>query len=160
MSLLALAFGAQRVNLERAAQQPELAEFGAAVEHPLEARNLDIADAPAADAYHMMMRGGIAVVACAVVQRGNLARLADAAEGLERAMDGGERDVRMFAAYGGVDSLGARMLVGVEQGADDGEALGRDREATAMAALGELRHAPGIIPGPPALIYHLHFHLR
>ena len=62
-----------------------------------------------------MMRREVAVVARAVVQRGDLARLADLAQGLERAMHGGERDMRMLAAHLVEHRFGARMVGGGEQ---------------------------------------------
>ena len=148
------------MDLECAAQQPELAQFAPPIEHPVYSRNLDIVNSPAADAYDMMVWRCIAVVAGAVVERGNLARFPNPAQGFERPMDGGERDVRMLAAHRGINCLGAWVVGGGEQCANNREALRSYRQATAMASLGEFSHPSGRVIGAPFIVYHLHFHRR
>src|SRR5271169_4589269 len=87
----AAALRAQRLNLQRAAEHFEIADGRAALQHLLELGYLDIAHPPALHAYHVMMRGEVAVVARAVVQRGDLARLANLAQRLQGPMHGGKR---------------------------------------------------------------------
>ena len=101
---------AQRAHLDRASEQLEFTERLPPGEQGVELGRLDILDPLAAHADDVMMRAGVAVVARGLVQRRDLARLADVAQALERAMDGGERDTRMLAADTGVDAVGARMV--------------------------------------------------
>jgi hypothetical protein len=58
-------------------------------------------------------------------------------------MDGGERDVRMFAAHAIVNAVGARMIAGFEQCAQHGKTLRRHGHFLAPAVGDEL--------GEPAL---------
>src|SRR5580658_7823539 len=129
--MLIAALRAQRPNLERAAEHFEIANRGASAQYLLELGNFDVAHAPALDAYHVMMRREVAVVARAVVQHGDLARLADLAQRFQRAMHRGERNVRMLAAHDLTHRIGAGMLRRGEQRADNGEAL-RHRSANSL----------------------------
>ena len=79
-------------------------------EQAVELGGLEILDPLAAHADDVMMRASVAVVARGLVQGGDLARLADVAQALERAMDGGERDTWMFATDASIDAVGARMV--------------------------------------------------
>src|SRR5580658_7753806 len=101
---------AQRAHLDRASEQLKFAECLPPGEQGVELGRLDILDPLATHADDVMMRASVAVVARGLVQRRDLARLADIAQALERAMDGGERDTRMFAVDAGVDAVGARMV--------------------------------------------------
>ena len=94
---------AQRAHFDRASEQLEIAERLSPGEQGVEFRRLDILDPFASDANDMMVRAGVAVVARGLMQRRDLVRLADVAQALQRAMDGGERDAWMFAADAGVD---------------------------------------------------------
>src|SRR6202030_3984636 len=107
-----------------------------------------------------MMRREIAVEARAVVQGGDLARLADLAERFERAMDGRQRDMRMPPAYGSENGLGARMVSGREQRLDNRESLRRDGESAIAAALGKLGHPLTRIGLAPVIVDDLEFHPR
>jgi hypothetical protein len=100
-----------------------------------------------------MMRGGIAVVSGAVVQRRDLARLANRAQRLQRAMHGGERDIRMFLADLGEDGFGAWMVARVNQHAHHSDALRRNRQPAVAASGGELGQPFGGIPGAPLGAY-------
>ena len=122
------------------------------LEHPIELGNLDIANPPAFDAYHMMMRGKVAVVAGAVMQHGDFARLANFAERLERAMHRGERDSWMLGADRGKDRVGARMLRGAEQHPDNRKPLRRHREPALTASRRKLRKPLSRIRRPPPFI--------
>jgi hypothetical protein len=77
------------------------------------------------------------------VQRRDFIRLADVAQALERAMDGGERNVRMFAADTGVDAVGARMIARFEQRAQHRKTLRCHRHFLAPAVGDEFRE-PGL----------------
>ena len=133
---------AQRAHLDRASEQLEFTERLPPGEQGVELGRLDILDPLAAHADDMMMRAGVAVVARGLVQRRDLARLADVAQALERAMDGGERDTRMFAADAGVDAVSARMVARFQQRAQHGKPLRRDRHLFAPAVGDEFRE-PG-----------------
>ena len=85
-AMLVTALRAQRLDFQRTAEDLEIADRGAPVQHLLELGNFDIAHAAAFDAHHMMMGREVAVVARAVVQRGDLTRLADFAQCLQRPM--------------------------------------------------------------------------
>ena len=106
---------AERAHLDRASDQLELAERLASGEQAVELGRFDVLDPFAAHAHHMMMRAGVAVVARGLMQRGDLARLADFAQALERAMHRGERDARMLSAHARIDAVGARMVARFEQ---------------------------------------------
>src|SRR5580692_3898807 len=103
----------------------------------------------------MMMRRDVAVVARAVVQHRDLARLTDVAQGLERAMHGGERNMRMLLADGGENRVRARMVARVEQHFDNREALRRDGQAALAASIGKLREPFGRVRTAPPFIYEL-----
>jgi hypothetical protein len=75
------------------------------------------------------MRCEVAVIAGAVVEHRDLARLADLAEGFERAMDSRQRDMRMELAHRLEDGLDAGMIGGAEQRFDNREALRRQGES-------------------------------
>src|SRR5579871_6219609 len=89
---------AQRAHLDRASEQLEFAERSAPGEQRVELRSLEVRDPLAAYADHVMVRAGVAIVTRALVQRRDLACLADLAQAFERAMDGGKRDPRMLTA--------------------------------------------------------------
>src|SRR5260221_14238557 len=146
------AFGTQRLNFQRAAEQLEIADGRAPAQHLFQLGDLDIAHPTALDAYHVMMRCQVAVVARAVMERGDLARLANLAQRLERAMHRGERYMRMLAAHDFAYRIGARMLSRRQQRLDDREPLRRHREAALAASLGKLREPPGGVPGAAPLI--------
>src|SRR5689334_12245636 len=80
-----------------------------------------------------MMRAGISVVACALVQRSDFARLADFAERFESSMDRCERDPRMLSADQRVDALRVRMVARFEQRTHHGDPLRRDGHLLAPA---------------------------
>ena len=106
------------------------------------------------------MRREVAVVAGAVVEHRDLARLADLAERFERAMDGRERDMRMELAHGLENGLGARMVGGGEQRLDNREALRRHGESALPAAIGKFRHAASRVGAAVAVAYDLEVHAR
>src|ERR1700722_7724922 len=133
----------ERAHLDRASEQLELTERLPPVEQAVELGRLEILDSLAAHADHVMMRAGIAVVACGLMQGRDLARLADVAQALERAMNGGERDARMLAADAGIDAVGARVIARLQQSAQYGEALRRHRHLLAPAVGDEFRE-PGL----------------
>src|SRR5579872_486430 len=146
------AFGAQRLDFERTPEHFEIANGGASAQHLFEFGDFDITHAPALYAYDMMMRREIAVIARAVVQGRHLARLADLAQRFQRAMHGGERNMRMLAAHDLAYRIGARMLRRSEQRLDNGEALRGHREPALAASRSKLREASGGISGSPPLI--------
>ena len=145
----------QRLNLERATEQLEIADCFAAAQHLFELGNLDIAHPAALNAYHMMMRREVAVVARAVVQGGDLTRLANLAQRLQRAMHRRERYMRMLAAHDLIHRIGARMLRRGEQRLDDREALRSDGQAALAASLGKLREPFRRVRTAPPFIYEL-----
>ena len=91
----------------------------------------------------MVVRLDMAIVTRAAMKRGDLARLAHLAKLLENPMDGGQRYVRMFAAHHNTDFLGAGMIFGGHQGADDSQALRRNRQPPLAATLNKLAQPPG-----------------
>ena len=103
----------------------------AQMRHPLDERinfgHLDVLNSPATHAKYMVVRLDMAIVTCAAMKRGDLARLAHLAKLLENPMDGGQRYVRMFAAHRSIDFFGAWMVLRSDQRLDDGQALRRDR---------------------------------
>src|SRR5271155_5642738 len=86
----------------------------------------------------MMMRCQIAVVARAVMQRGDLACLADTAKRLERPMNRRERDVRMKQAHLRENLIGTRMVARLQQRLDNRQALWRNRESAGATTCGEV----------------------
>src|SRR5271163_321242 len=132
---------AQRAHFDRASEQLELTEGLPPGEQGVELGRLEILDPFAAHADDVMMRAGVAVVACGFVQRRDLAGLADVAQALERAMDGGERDAWMLAADAGVDAVGAWMVARFQQRAQHREALRRYCHLLAPAVGDEFRES-------------------
>jgi hypothetical protein len=151
---------AECLNLERPPQRLKPLECRIAIDYPFEPRNLNVANSPAAHAYHMMMRCEVAVEAGAIVKHRDFAGFANLTQRLERAMDGCQRDMRMELAHGLEDRFGAGMIGGDEQCFDDRETLRRHGEAALAAAIGEFRHpAPRIGPAS-ALADDLEVHAR
>jgi hypothetical protein len=140
---------ANGIDLHRAAQQRELPESVFPFDKSVRLRHLDITDLFALHAHHVVMRLCVAIVARAFMQGRYLASLADIAELFEDAMNGSQRDVGKFFAYGGADVLGAGMLFRGEECSDDGEPLRRDGQAASMAPLHELVQAASRIGYAP-----------
>src|SRR5260370_39444819 len=149
---------AHRLDFERRSQHGEFSQLRTPLEQPIERGNLDIANPPAFDAHHMMMRRDIAVVPRVIMQHGDLARLTNLAERLQRAMHRGERDGRMLAANRGEDRVGPRMLPRSEQRLDNRKPLRRHREPTLAASRSKLRKPLNRVRSALPLIYKLQFH--
>ena len=133
---------AQRAHFNRASEQLEFTERLPPREQRVELGRLDVLDPLAAHADDVMVRAGVAVVARGLMQRRDLARLADVAQPFERAMDGGERDAWMFAADASVNTVGAGMVARFQQRPQHGEPLRRHRHFFAPAVGDEFRE-PG-----------------
>jgi hypothetical protein len=107
---------------------------------------------PAADAKNMMMRLDVAVIARNIVEERHLARLSDLAKLLENTMDGGQRYVRMPAAHGRTDLVGARMVLRSEQGPYNGEPLGGDGNPQLTTTRDELAESLNrVLRMPPSI---------
>ncbi len=149
------------MNLERVAEQLEFADARLpSVEHASKPRDLDIANPVAAHADHVMMSFEVSVVAGAVVEGGHLTGLADPAQSLERTVDRGQRDMRMTAAYQGVNLVGPRMGGRGKQGPDNGQALRRYRQSARPASGGELAQPALSVTGPARIVHHSEFHYQ
>ena len=133
----------KRTHLDRASEQLKFTERLPPVEQTIELGRLEILDPLAAHADDVMMRAGVAVVARGLMQGRHLARLADVAQALERAMDGGERDARMLAADAGIDAVGARVIARLQQRAQYRDPLRCHRHLLAPAVGDEFRE-PGL----------------
>jgi len=120
-----LALPAESFDFYRTAQQRELSEASFTLEKLLHFGYLDVVYAPASDAKDVVMRLDIAVITCHVVQKRYLARLSYLAKLFQNPMDGGQRYVGMPATYCSADLVGARMVLGIEQGLNDREPLRR-----------------------------------
>jgi hypothetical protein len=110
-----LATAAERVDLERAAQQRELSKVGGPFQQPVHPGYLNVLYSSASDTKDVMMRFHVAVIARDIVKQRYLARLSHLAELLENPMNRCQRNMGMLAAYCGTNPVGARMILRSEQ---------------------------------------------
>jgi len=82
----------------------------------------------------VVMGRQIAVIAGTVMQQRHLARLANSAEGLERAMNRRKRNMWILPAHRVEYLIGARMAGRAHQRLDDRHPLRRHRETAGTAA--------------------------
>jgi len=121
-----LAPPAEGLNFQRTAQQSELSQAGSTLEQLVHSGYLYVMDPPASNANDVVMRFDVAVIARDFVQQRYLARLSHFAKLLQNPMDCGQGYVWIPAPYCGTDLVGARMILGSEQGPDNREPLRRD----------------------------------
>jgi hypothetical protein len=95
-------------------------------------------DPSAADANDVVMRLNVAIIARNLMQERYLARLSHFAKLLENPMDRGQRYVWIPPPYCRTDLVGARMILGSEQGSDNREPLRRDGNPSLTTSRDEL----------------------
>ena len=137
-----LAASAERMDLQRTAQQRELSQAPRTFDKFVHVGNLDVVYPPAADAKNMMMRLDVAVIAGDIVQERYLARLTDVAEFVKNAMDGGQGYVRMLAAHSNTDVFRARVILRSEQGLYHRQPLRSDGDTAFAASRDEFAESP------------------
>jgi hypothetical protein len=137
-----LAASAERMDLQRTAQQCELSQAPGTFDKLVHVGNLDVVYPPAADAKNMMVRLDVAVIASDIVQERYLARLTDVAKFVKDAVDGGQGYVGMLAAHGSTDVFGARVILRSEQGLYYRQPLGSDGDTAFAASRDEFAEPP------------------
>ena len=114
-------------------------------------------DPAASNANDMVMTLDVAVIARDIVEVGYLAGLAHFTELLENTMDRRQGHMGMRAADRRTDFVGARMVLGGEQGIDDGQPLGCDRNPLLTTSRVEFAEPLSRVPLAPSSIYQPEF---
>jgi hypothetical protein len=107
----------------------------------------------APNAKDVVMRLHVAVIASKIVQKRHLVRFAHFAKLFQNTMDCSQRYVGMAAANYRTDLIGARMVIGGEQGTYDGKPLGCDGNPALMTPRDEFAETLNCVPLTPPSIH-------